>query len=75
MSQRIVYQPPGRPVAILVPCDCGLTIQQIGKKDVPIGVPFWIVPAESIPSDRNLRNAWEIDVSTMGDPQGFGGGK
>ena len=73
MDQRIVYQLTDQPVAILIPCECGLTIEQIGQKDVPQGVPFWIVPADSLPTDRTLRDAWELDVASMGEPSGFGG--
>ena len=73
MSKRIVFQLPGRPVTILIPCECGLTVEQIGKKDVPAGVPFWIVEAATIPADRTFRDAWELDVSSMGEPSGFGG--
>lgn len=48
-------------VAILIPApDCGLTIEQIAAKDVPPGVPFRIVDASDIPSDRTFRNAWEF---------------
>lgn len=73
MDKRIVYQLPEQPAAILIPCECGLTLEQIGQKDVPAGIPFWIVPAESIPTDRTFRDAWELDVSSMGEPSGFGG--
>lgn len=73
MDMRIVYQEPGRPVVILAPGVCGLTLEQIGRKDVTRGVPFWIVGADSIPVDRELRDAWELDVSAMGNPSGFGG--
>lgn len=73
MDSRIVYQLTNQPIAILIPCECGLPIEQIGQKDVPQGVPFWIVPADSIPADRTLRNVWELDVASMGEPSGFGG--
>jgi hypothetical protein len=75
MSQRIIYQPPGLPVAVIIPCNCGLTLEQIGTKDVPQGLPFWIVPTSSIPSDRDMRNAWAIDTSSIGEPSGRGGRK
>lgn len=71
----IVFQPEGRPVAILTPCECGLTLQQIGKKDVPAGLPFWIVDAADIPTDTTYRNAWTLDVQAMGSPDGVGGQK
>jgi len=73
MDSRIVYQLPDQPTAVLIPCECGLTLEQIGQKDVPDGVPFWIVPADSIPTGRTFRDAWELDVSSMGEPSGFGG--
>jgi hypothetical protein len=57
---RIIYPTPEGGVAIIIPApDCGLTIEQIAAKDVPAGVPFRIVDASDIPSDRTFRNAWE----------------
>ena len=56
----IIYRLPDGGVAILTPnTDCGLTIEQIAAKDVPAGVPFQIVEADTIPTDRTFRNAWE----------------
>lgn len=75
MDKRIIYQLTGRPVSIIIPCACGLTLEQIGQKDVPEGIPFWIVDADTIPADRTFRDAWELDVTSMGDPSGFGGEK
>lgn len=75
MGQRIVYQLPEQPVAILIPCECGLTLQQIGQKDVPAGVLFWIVDADTIPTERTFRDAWQLDVASMGEPSGFGWGE
>lgn len=72
MQERIIFQHGGG-VAVLTPCNCGLTIEQIGKKDVPNGVPFWIVDASSIPADRTFRDAWELDTAAMGEPSGIGG--
>lgn len=73
MESRIVYQLPDQPVAVLIPCDCGLTVQQIGQKDVPSGVPFWIIEASTVPTDREFRNAWTIDQAELGTPAGTGG--
>ena len=73
MDSRIVYQLPDQPTVVLIPCECGLTLRQIGQKDVPQGIPFWIIPADSIPTDRTFRDAWELDVASMGEPSGFGG--
>jgi hypothetical protein len=59
MNQRIIYPTDDGGVAIIVPSDCGLTIEQIAAKDVPSGKPFKIVDVSDIPTDRTFRNAWE----------------
>lgn len=59
MNQRIIYPTDDGGVAIIVPSDCGLTIEQIAAKDVPTGKPFKIVDVSDIPTDRTFRNAWE----------------
>jgi hypothetical protein len=62
-NPRIIYPTPEGGVAIIIPApDCGLTIEQIAAKDVPAGVPFRIVDASDIPSDRSFRNAWEFSA-------------
>lgn len=58
MNQRIIY-PTDDGVAIIVPADCGLTIEEIAAKDVPAGKPYKIVDVADIPTDRTFRNAWE----------------
>jgi hypothetical protein len=59
MTQRIIYPTDDGGVAIIVPADCGLTIEEIAAKDVPAGKPFKIVDVADIPEDRTFRNAWE----------------
>lgn len=60
MNQRVIYPTPDGGVAILVPIpDCGLTLNEIIAKDVPPGVPYKIIDAADIPTDRTFRNAWE----------------
>lgn len=60
-DKRIIYPTPEGGVAIIVPApDCGLTIEEIARKDVPAGVDFRIVDAADIPDDRTFRNAWEF---------------
>ena len=59
MNSRIIYQTNEGGVAIIVPADCGLTIEQIAAKDVPAGKPYQIVDVADIPTDRTFRNAWE----------------
>ena len=59
MNQRIIYPTDDGGVAIIIPADCGLTIEQIATKDVPTGKPYKIVDVSDIPTDRTFRNAWE----------------
>jgi hypothetical protein len=59
-NQRIIYPTDDGGVAIIIPAvDCGLTIDEIARKDVPAGKPYKIVDVSDIPSDRTFRNAWE----------------
>jgi hypothetical protein len=58
MNQRIIYPTDDGGVAIIVPADCGLTLEQIAAKDVPAGKPYEIVDVSDIPSDRTFRGAW-----------------
>ena len=59
MNSRIIYPSDDGGVAIIIPADCGLTIEEIAAKDVPEGKPFKIVDVADIPTDRTFRNAWE----------------
>jgi hypothetical protein len=59
MNKRIIYPTDNGGVAVIIPSDCGLTIEQIAAKDVPAGKTYKIVDVSSIPSDRTFRNAWE----------------
>jgi len=58
MNQRIIYQNDEGGISIIVPADCGLTIEEIAAKDVPSGKEYHIVDASEIPTDRTFRNAW-----------------
>ena len=59
MNQRIIYPTDDGSIAVIVPADCGLTIEEIAAKDVPAGKPYKIVDVADIPSDRTFRDAWE----------------
>jgi len=60
MNQRIIYPTDDGGVAVIIPADCGLTIDEIAAKDVPEGKPFKIVDVADIPTDRTFRAAWEF---------------
>lgn len=50
----------------------GLTLLETGERDVPSGVPFWIVDSAELPTDEPTES-WELDVTALGDPDGKGG--
>ena len=70
MNSRIIYPTDDGGVAVIVPADCGKTIEEIAAKDVPAGKPYKIVDVSEIPSDRTFRNAWEVDEADLIDGVG-----
>lgn len=62
----IIYPTPVGGIAVIIPApECGLSIEQVGRKDVPTGTPYKIIDAFDMPSDRTFREAWESDFSTF----------
>jgi len=70
MDKRIIYKNTDGTIAIIIPANCGLTVEQIAKKDVPTGLKYKIVDVSEIPSDREFRNAWTIDEAELTDGVG-----
>ena len=73
--QRIIYKNTDDTIAIIIPAPEALslaTIQQIAEKDVPHGLPYWIVATDVIPTDRADRDQWRLD-GIQGEPDGYGG--
>jgi len=70
MNKRIIYQNDTGGVAIIIPCDCGLTIEQIAAKDVPTGKAYKIVDVSDVPTDREWRNEWSVDEADLTDGVG-----
>lgn len=55
---------------ILVPSPEALKhypLSMIAQKDVPEGVPFWIIADEEIPTDRTFRDAWVYNPTRPAD--------
>ena len=70
MNKRIIYKNTDGSIAIIIPADCDLTVEQIAKKDVPTGLNYKIVDVSDILSDRTFRNAWTIDDAELTDGVG-----
>ena len=69
IDKRIIYPTNDGGVSVIIPADCGLTIEEIAQKDVPAGVPYKITDISNIPTDRTFRAAWEADFT---EPDGYG---
>jgi hypothetical protein len=70
MDKRIIYQNDNGGVSIIIPAECGLTIEEIAAKDVPTSKPYKIIDASEIPADRSARNAWYVDAKDLTDGVG-----
>jgi hypothetical protein len=58
IMKRIIYPTPDGGVAVIIPAES----VELALKDVPEGVPYEIVDASEVPTDRTFRGAW-----VMGD--------
>lgn len=70
MDKRIIYKNDDGTIGIIVPANCGLTVEQIAQKDVPTGKSYKIVNVSDISTDRTFRNAWTIDDAELTDGVG-----
>lgn len=69
MDQRIIYPTPDG-IAVLIPTGRAPT-SEVARKDVPAGVPYLVLDAADIPTDRTFRGAWDADFATP-DGEGIG---
>ena len=60
-TSRIIFQNESGGVSVIVPTGS----VELALKDVPEGVPYEIVDAADIPSDRYFRNAWIADGAAV----------
>lgn len=56
-------------VVFCYPAPCGLSVEEIARKDVPAGKPYLLVPSEQLPTDLTFFGAFEADFS---NPDGYG---
>lgn len=71
MQQVIIFKINGKVALMSVATNIGLTILEIGKKDVPYGIPFWIVDVADLPFDQPIES-WVINEEDMVAPSGYG---
>lgn len=70
MTQMIIYKSETGKVILVIPVtNCGISIEEIARKDVPAGLPYHIVDATQVPEDRTFYEAWEADFT---NPTGYG---
>lgn len=68
MNKMIVYKNDDGAVVLVIPSpDCGLTVEKIALKDVPVGKPFKIMDASEVPEDTT---AWVVDDADLTDGVG-----
>jgi hypothetical protein len=69
MNYVIVFPNNTGGIAMCFPCECGLTVNEIARKDVPAGQPYLLVPTDQMPTDHTFFEAFEADFS---NPDGYG---
>ena len=75
MNKRIIFPNDTGGISLVIPIEeCGLTIQEIASKDVPVGKPYKIIDVNELPPEAQhwdlFFNALEHDFS---DSDGIGG--
>ena len=62
---EIIIHPQETGIAVITPTG-ELSLEETALKDVPTGVKYKIINVSDLPSDRDLRNAWEYDFDKNG---------
>lgn len=64
MSQVIIFSNDEGLLSIITPnLSCGISIEEIARKDVPPGKPYHIIDFSLLPEDYTFFNAWETDFT------------
>lgn len=72
MTQVIIYPNDKGWLSVLTPApECGLSVEEVARKDVPAGKPYHIINADQLPQEFIFFEAWEADFSSP-DGQGIG---
>lgn len=66
MNKVIIYpNPQTGHLALIAPVsDCGISLEEIAKKDVPAGLPYLFVDKSELPVEHEFFEAWEADFTT-----------
>jgi hypothetical protein len=65
---KIIYPNADGTISIVISTGV-LPIEEIGRKDVPAGLPFKFIADKDIPTDMEFRQAWSANFSK---PDGYG---
>ena len=68
MTNLIIYPTDDGGINVIFPCECGLTVAEIARKDVPANKPYLLISPSDLPAPQ-YRSAWTADFS---EPDGYG---
>jgi hypothetical protein len=68
MAKVIIYPYHAGNVAVIVPSGL-IPLEEVARKDVPAGLPYFILDEEELPQDYEFFDAWETDFT---NPDGYG---
>ena len=70
MPQVIIYPNDEGWLSVVAPApECGISIEEIARKEVHAGKPYHIIDSSILPQDFTFFNAWEADFT---NPTGHG---
>jgi len=73
MDKIIVFPNDNGGVVFCYPAkECGMSLEEIARKDVPAGKPYLLLTDEEVPADHTFFDAFEADFS---NPDGHGIGQ
>nr|DAH84857.1 MAG TPA: hypothetical protein [Caudoviricetes sp.] len=73
MADIIIYKQPSGLLAVIHPAPEAVAfygVEAIAKKDVPAGLPYKIIDANDLPSERSQRQIWTVDDADLTDGVG-----
>jgi hypothetical protein len=68
MTKVIIHPQQNGSIVVVYPAGT-MPVEEVARKDVPVGVPYKIINHTDLPEDQTFFNAWEADFS---NPDGYG---